>query len=828
MTFHLPHLPIEDPVLIFALAMGIFLLVPIVFERLRIPGIIGIIVAGAAIGPHALGVLERDETIVLLGTVGLLYLMFMVGLELDLNEFGRNRNHSLIFGAISFLLPQLAGTGLGLALGLGLFSSLLLGSAWASHTLLAYPIVSRLGIVTNKAVTVALGGTIVTEILALLVLAIAAGAATGDGIGLTFWAILIGSLTVYTALVLWGLPRLGRFFFRNSRGEAGPEFIFVMMAAFTVAYLAHVAGVEPIIGALLAGLALNRLIPHQGPLMNRIVFIGNALFIPFFLLSVGMLVDVRAFATPATLLFAVAVTVGVILTKWIASKVTERAFGYGTDEGWTMFGLSVPHAAGTMAIVLVGFDVGLLDQAEVNAIVLVILVTSLLGPWVTEKYGRQVAMREEQKPYEPSEAPQRILIPISNPATEDALLDLALTIRSGGSEEPLYPLMVVRDDPHSTEAQVAEAERLLGHAVIYAAGADVPVVPLARVDRSIPRGIARGIAETRSSVVVIGWDAGRSGGTQMFGSVLDQLLEQTKQTVLVAKLGHPLNTTHRLVLVLPPGIDHHPGFFDALRLTKHMAGRLGASILGIVVVSDPQTYQEHFEVVKPDVPMNLAGVQRWSALPDELRSRLAPDDLVVVLSARRGTLPWHRALERLPRLLAHLGPESFIMMYPSEVESASATAPTAAILPGTLEPEQVILDLPPVPFSETLEELLGSSFGAHSAVRRSVVEALAQREREFSSEVVPGVMVPHARVEGLTSPLLFLGVSPEGIRFANSERRAQLIFLLISPIQHPEEHLRHLAEIARILSQPERVREMLGSQSPDELVAILRGEGVPA
>ena len=206
-----------------------------------------------------------------------------------------------------------------------------------------------------------------------------------------------------------------------------------------------------------------------------------------------MLVDVRAFATPATLVFAIAVTVGVILTKWIASKAVERAFGYGTDEGWTMFGLSVPHAAGTMAIVLVGFDVGLLDQAEVNAIVLVILVTSLLGPWLTEKYGRQVAMREEQKPYEPSEAPQCILIPISNPATEDALLDLALAIRATGSEEPLHPLMVVRQDGYAgTEAQVAEAERLLGHAVIYAAGVDVPVVPLAPCGLQHPPGYRPG------------------------------------------------------------------------------------------------------------------------------------------------------------------------------------------------------------------------------------------------------------------------------------------------------------------------------------------------
>ena len=285
-----PSLPFTDPVLIVATATLIFLAIPLLFERVRIPGIIGLIVAGAVVGPNGLGLLARSNTIVLLGTVGLLYLMLMVGLELDLEQFARYRRRSLAFGTLSFLVPALAGAGLSAILGYGTASALLIAAVFSSHTLLAYPIASRLGIVRNAAVTTALGGTILTEVLALLLLAVVARS-RGGALDAAFWAGLALPFAIYVAGVLYGLPKVGRWFFRNVSAGGSTEFVFVLAALFTTAYLAHYGGVEPIIGALLAGLALNRLIPRQGALMSRIHFAGNAFFIPFFLLSVGMLVD---------------------------------------------------------------------------------------------------------------------------------------------------------------------------------------------------------------------------------------------------------------------------------------------------------------------------------------------------------------------------------------------------------------------------------------------------------------------------------------------------------------------------------------------------------
>jgi Kef-type K+ transport system membrane component KefB/mannitol/fructose-specific phosphotransferase system IIA component (Ntr-type)/nucleotide-binding universal stress UspA family protein len=800
-------LPFTDPVLIVALAMTIFLVVPLLFERMRVPGIIGLIVVGAAVGPNGLGLLARDETIVLLGTVGLLYLMFMVGLELDLHEFNRYRNRSIAFGTLSFAIPAALGVAVGVALGYSLLSALLLGSAFASHTLLAYPIASRLGIVRNEAVTTTLGGTILTEVLALLLLAGVANAA-GGSMGAGFLVKLLVPFAVYVAVVFLAVPRLGRWFFRNVGTDASTEFVFVMAVLFTIAYAAHAAGVEPIVGALLAGLALNQLIPEQGLLMRRIHFAGNAIFIPFFLLSVGMLVNVWALNTPRAWAIAIALSLGVTLSKWLAAKVAEKAFGYTPEEGWTVFGLSVPHAAGTLAIVLVGYEVGLLDQTEVNGVVLVILVTCLVGPWAVERYGRLVALGEERRPYDPSEAPRRVLIPLANPATAETLLDLAFIVRGTGNPEPVHPLMVVPDYGEQTEAEVAEAERTLAHAVLYAASAEVPVVPLTRVDRNVASGIARGIAETRSSTVVVGWDGRRSAAREIFGSVLDRVLEETRQMVLVARLGHPLGTTTRVVLVLPPAVEHHPGFMEAVRTVKTIAAGVGASVVALPIRGDAHLREVYAAAGGPSVPAAWEEVRDWGALRPELEGRLRREDLVMVVSARRGTLPWHPRLERIPAWLAELVPQSFILLYPPEIEPGTDRAGAAEAVAPTR-----VLEIGPIPLDAALRRLVESAFPDPRRVRE-ILGTLSEEGRELA-EVIPGVIVPHTRIKGLREPILILGVSREGVELPDRRPPAHLVFLLISALEHPEEHLRMLAEIARLVSRPQRVGEMLARHAPD-------------
>ena len=810
-------LPISDPVLIFALAMVILLIAPLIFERIRIPGIIGLIVAGAVVGPHVLNLLERDFTFELLGTVGLLYLVFLAGLELDLNRFFEYRGRSITFGLISFSVPMVLSVAVMPLLGFGMPAALLIGAIIGSHTLLAYPVASRLGIVKNPAVITVVGGTLVTDTLALTVLAIVAGSLAGDA-DAGFWLRLVTVLGIYVAVVLWGVPRLGRWFFRNVPSQAPGEFLFLMAVLFSSAFAAGLAGAEPIIGAFLAGLTLNRLIPENSPLMTRVRFVGNALFIPFFLLSVGMLVNPAVLVESGRVwVVAIALIVLVTLGKFAGAWATKMIFGYTREEGLVMFGLSVPQAAATLAVTFIGLEIGLFGEDVVNGVIMMILVTVLIGPTLIEKFGRRVALQEEQKPYDPEEAPQRILIPIANPATADALMDIAFILRGAGSDQPLYPLSVVREEGSESEARVAEAERMLAHAVIYASGADVPVVPLTRVDRNPANGILRGMAETRTSTVVVGWEGKGSTRGSVFGSVLDQVLEQTRQMVVVAKMGHPLNTTRRIILVIPPASDHHPGFLSAASDLKRFANELGVEVEALVIKDDPFLYERLYGQVRPQLPIDFEGVESFRDLLDGLHERLRPEDLVVVMSARRGTLAWHQELDRLPKELADLVPESFLMIYPSEVQTPADLEFTRDSLPSYLDPRRVILDLPGGKFEYALERLLLTHFTEDRDAVSRILSRIATSERQFSTEVRPGVVIPNALISDVSQPTVFLGISAEGVRFPNTQAPSHVIALVLSPRDRRKEHLKLLTRLGSLTQDEERYEALRACRTQDEL-----------
>lgn len=814
MPFELPELPIRDPVFYFALVTAIFFVVPLVSERAGVPGLIGLIIAGAVIGPNGAGLLERDHVMVVLGTVGLLYLMFLVGLELDLDQFRRQRHHSILFGVASFALPQVTGIVASLALGYDWPAAVLLGAMFASHTLVAYPIASRFGIIRTPAVTTVLGATLITDMLALLVLAVVI-ATRSVGLGVQVWMLRLGALAALGGVIFWLLPRVARWFFRRfGGGDAASEFIFVIVVLFGCCALAMLAGIEPIIGALMTGLALNRFVPEQSALMSRIRFAASAVFVPFFLVSVGMLVDVRAFGHTEAWSAIATLTLLIIASKGLAAKLTQRLFGYGSADGWVMFGMSVSHAAATMAIVMVGFNKGLFDLTILNAVVVIILVTCLVGPWAVNRWGRVLALREEARPYDPGRASGRILIPISHPKSRDGLLDLGMLLRDSGSEEPLLPLMVVRADGDS-EANVAEAERMLGAAVMRAAAAAVPVVPLTRVDQNTASGISRAVAETRASTVVIGWDGARPGAdTAVFGSVLDQLLERSKGQIVVARLTRPLNAVNRVLLILPPLAMRHPGFLAAARAIKTLANQLTAPVRLLVVADPAEPFVEALAGVRPDVHVEAAQPVEWRDLEAEVEATVCDDDLLILLGARHGTLPWHPRLQRLPRTLAGLSAGvPLLVLYPAEQERADADAGASGSrrvidVYDYLAPHRIVADMPRLPFDRALEQLLATEGELAPTTRENILSALTRTSLEDSFELKPAVALPHVRVEGVGQPLLFLALSREGIDFPHSNEPARIIFLLVSPVESPDDHLRALSVVARLCSDDLRLDEL--------------------
>ncbi len=663
------HFPLQEPVLIFGFAVLIFLIFPILMGKLRVPAIIGPIIAGIIIGPNGLEILARDSTIELLGTVGLLFIMFIAGLELDLDGFKKYRNRSILFGILSFTIPLILGIFVGLWLDLSLLSAILFGAIFSTHTLLGYPAISRLGISKNKAVTTAVGGTLITDSLALLVLAVIVGASEGN-LSVGFLVSLILAIILFAAAVLVLTPYLTKWFFKRSNKEGTAEFNFVLAILFVAGAISLFVGLEPIIGAFLAGLALNRYIYDHGPLMNRIRFTANALFIPFFLLSVGMLMDLSVLVTSMGAWLTVAVVTFVAVgSKLLASWLTSKVYGYSNTENMVIFGLSTTHAAATLAITLVGYQFGLFDQQIINAVIVIILLTCILGPYLSEKYGKKLAVDQEKAVLDDDGLPERILIPMGNPNTMESLLDLGFILKNAlHSDEPLYPLTIVQKDLKEASNEVAHAERMLGRAIMYASGAEVSVKPLTRVDLNIGWGIERAATEERITTIVVGWDGSAGKKQKAFGTVIDNFLEHTYQRALITHIRQPLNTLERVILILPNNVVHKPGFEDAISIVKSIASQLSAKIKGLVIRDNLDAYQQVSERVHPNVEIEFQSIDSWESLYENDTKSVNSTDLVILISARRGTVAWQPILETMPRKLASRNLENFIILYPTEMK----------------------------------------------------------------------------------------------------------------------------------------------------------------
>lgn len=820
-------LPISDPVLTFAIVMLILLVAPLAATKLKMPGIIGLLIAGALVGPNAIGIFERDATFQLLGTVGLLYIMFTAGLEIDLNRFFKYRNHSIVFGFFTFMFPQTIGLAVAVyVLGYDPMVGLLLGSVLASHTLLAYPVISKLGLSKSSPVTMAVGGTIITDTAALLVLAVVVGSTKG-ALDAAFWIRLGGGFGLYCVLLFTILPRIGRWFFRTVGSEGVTEYVFVLAAVFLAAFLSEVSGVEAIIGAFLAGLALNRLIPESSTLMNRIDFVGNALFIPFFLISVGMLIDVRVlFENPDTLMVAGAMIGTVILGKWLGAVVSQKIYKYSHEEGMVVFGLSIAQAGATLAAALVAFDVGLFDEAVLNATILMIAVTCFLAPVIGERYGRRLAIQQiEARGDADMDAPQRILIPMANAATARALMDFMFILREHGSAEPVYPLAVVPDDEETT-IRVANAEKMLSNAVIHGASAEVPVVPITRVAHNPATGIARAIVERRISDVVVGWQGPDGQQRGMFGRIIDQLLDESDQQVFVCKLKQPINTTTRVVVVFPPHIELHPGFATSVRAVKRFTNSLGALVTGLCLQDDMRRVRLRYEAVAPEVTSSFVGFLSFEDLLKTLKKRVEPNDLVIFLSARSGTVAWSDELENLPHRMTEFEEHNVIFLFPQQMESAPVVQKQSNEVNARdlLRPERIALEIPTTSYEDAIGYMLATHFESDKRRLEVVTSAILSEDTGFSTEAARGVILAHTRTPEIFRPMVFVGTSAQGLNAVEqADDKVHLIFVLLSPEDTPlQVHLQHFAELGQIVGYIDDSQKLAQSQTKGELIEFLQ------
>lgn len=812
------ELPLTNPVLVLTVATVAFLLAPALGARLRLPSVVVLIALGAAVGPHGLGLLARGETIVLLGTLGLLYLLFQAGLELDLGGFLRHRRRSLVLGGLSFALPALLALAAMPWLGYGAAATLLIAAIVASHTLLAYPVAVRLGVARDPSVTAAVGGTLLTDTLSLLLLALVSGLAVGDA-GPWFALRLFGGLLLAAAAIVVLLPRIGRWFFRRTDGEASARFVFMLTAMLASAAAAEAAGAAPIIGAFLAGLALNRLVPNSSTVMARVRFVGDAVFVPFFLLSVGMLVDVRVLAGPETLLLAAALIALVFVGKGGAALLAGRALGFDRRQAWLMVGLTLPQAAATLAVTFVGLELGLFGPAMVNAVLALVLVSCLVGATVTDRAGRAVALARPAGERE-GEAPHRVLVSVANPTTAERLLDVAFLVREAGSRDAVYPVSVVRDEG-DVEARVAEAERVLAHAVVVAAEADVPVVPLTRVAVNPAVGIVQAAREQRITDVVLGWRGASAARQATFGGIIDQVVEHSEAQVLVLRIDRPIAATAAAYLVLPPAVDYNPGFFAAAATAKRVLATLGAPATVLSVRTDARRLARRFAEVPGDLPLRFDDVAGWPELVRHLQGRVRPEDLVVWVGARRGTAAWTPALDRLPAMLAGLG-TGFLGIVPSgaELDVTPAEIARRGGLAALLDRDHVRLDLAG-DLETSLAALLTPALPPTRREHREVLRALVEDDVGYASELLPGALVAHVRTRAVARARLAVGVHRRGLHHPRGRGPVHVLLVLLSPHEGPAQA--HLARLANVVQRLHEVGgpALAAARDADELVALL-------
>ena len=657
-------IPFTNPVLIFTLALLIILFAPILFRKIKIPGIIGLILAGVAVGPHGLKLLAENSSIDLLGPIGLLYLMFLTGLEIDIRDFSKNKNSSLLFGSLTFIIPIAFGLLISIfILQLDFIAALLLASMFSTNTLISYPIAGRLGIIKNRAVQNAIGGTIITDTAVLLLLAVILELNSGE-LNFEFWLKLLISLGIFVFAVTWVLPKLSRWFMKYLEGDSNSQYIYVLLVVFISALFSMAANVEPIIGAFLAGLALNKLIPHSSALMNRIIFIGNTLFIPFFLLSVGMLIDLSTFSSGKDIFITGTLVITAIITKFIPAYITQKLFKYSNEERNLLFGLSSSRAAATIAIILIGYKSGLLNDSILNGTIMVILITCLISSFFTEIAGRKVAIAETGKKDEQEKSAERILIPISNPANINKLAEFSVYIQNRNSTEQFYPLIVVPNE-NLLKEKITEYRQLLESSLKNSNCSYEKFMLASRVDINIADGISRAATEIMASFIVIGWNEKVTTTNYLFGSVLDNLISKTKQTIFVLYAPNPLFLIKNINVIVAPNAHLDIGFNNWIHSISNLAKQTTSELF---FFSDTSTLEQiKFSLQKnKSIKANYKEFNNFRNLEFIIRN-FKSSDFHFFVNGRPRTISYNKYLAVCPRQMNKQNPDfNFAFVLPEQ------------------------------------------------------------------------------------------------------------------------------------------------------------------
>ncbi|WP_294294357.1 cation:proton antiporter [uncultured Chryseobacterium sp.] len=672
LSIHNLSLPIEDPVLKFLLVLIIILAAPLLLNKIKVPHLLGLIIAGAVIGPNGFNVLARDSSIVVTGTTGLLYIMFLAGLEIDMGDFKKNKWKSLTFGIYTFMVPFVLGyLGAYYILHFSVLTSVLFASLFSSHTLIAYPLVSKLGIAKNPAVNITVGGTMITDILALLVLAVIVGMSQGD-VGTGFWVKLSVSFIIFGLIVLFVFPIIGRWFFKKVNDKIS-QYIFVLVMIYLAALLAELAGVEAIIGAFFAGLALNRLIPHTSSLMNRVEFVGNAIFIPFFLISVGMLIDFKVFFKSwETLEVAGIMLVASIGGKYLSAVATQKTFRLSKEEGKLIFGLSSASAAATLASVMVGYNIilsetetgepiRLLNEHVLNGSILLILISCTISSFVSMSSAQKISEQDNEDTVSGnSHEEENILLALNYEATVERMVNLGILIKAHSNTENMYALNIINEDKN--ESSVKNAEKLLHTATDAAAAADVKIQSLKRYDNDVINGVGNVIKEQKITDLIVAVNDEKGFSPSFVYNLYNGYLQNEDVNVLVYHAAQPLSTVKKYAVMIPENAHQEAGFFHALLRVWNIARNSGATLVFYASEKILDILQRIIK--KANIEAEFIIMNSWKD-GEKTAAQLKDDEALIIFMAKRGMTSYMPAMRLIPELLnRNLGKNNYLLIFP--------------------------------------------------------------------------------------------------------------------------------------------------------------------
>ena len=668
------YFPITDPTLIFFVVLLIILFAPIVMSKLRIPHIIGMVLAGVMIGQYGFNILERDNSFELFGRVGLYYIMFLAGLEMDMEGVKKNTRSFVVFGLLTCFVPFILTYAMATTvLSYSPAASFLLGCIMASNTLIAYPIVGRYGLQRHPSVMLSVGSSMISLFIALLLLAALTGSFNKDG-GWWFWPLFLMKFAAYCVGSVILIPKLTRYFLRRY-SDAVMQYIFVLGIMFLSAAMTSMIGIEGIVGAFFSGLILNRYIPRVSPLMNRIEFIGNALFIPYFLIGVGMLINVRTLFSGADMLWAVLLMVFFgTFGKALAAYVSSLMFRLSKADGHMMFGLTSAHAAGAIAMVMVGMRLEvapatyLISDDMLNGVVMMILFTCIISTLMTEHASQKIVIEERGKWKDEGgvrEDDEKILLCVKYQDIAPQLLYLATLLRNERLKRDIVALNVVYDDKNSAQARV-QGLRLLEQLQQQASASEVTVRTQVRLATNIANGIKHAFREFGCSEIIMGMHVHTDVNPRFWGEFIQSLYNGLNRQIILTRFVQPMSTLRRIRVAVPSRAEFEPGFHRWLERLSRLAGQLDCRIQFHGRKESLVLIAEYINNRHPNVRAEYTPMEHWNELP-RLAADISEDHLFVVVTARKGTISYKNALERLPdELQRHFSGKNLMIVFPDQ------------------------------------------------------------------------------------------------------------------------------------------------------------------